>query len=397
MKIVIAALTAPCSLNGVSRHAANLVRGLLSLPDAPEVHFLAGEWQRAMFPSAIARTDSHLHFHWIRLRHNNFSRIAWYYRDLPSIADQLEADVVHMTCPAPVHPGAYKCPTVVSLHDLYPFDIPGNFGSLRSEISRRLMRQCFTNIDAIACVSAYTHSRLDWWFTPEVSRKAVTIPNSIEPIYGSAHRPPQPLRAGQAFLLCIAQHRQNKNVPLALRIFAQALRAKVLPWYTRFLLLGINGPDTRRILKEVRNLDLGDRVVILNGINDQELLWCYRNCCLLLAPSSIEGFGLPVAEALIAGCPVVCSDIPAFREIGGNRCRYVAFGEGMMTGYLEAIQQTIAETWKSGEPMPKLAPILIAGKYIDLYRRLSVFPIAIQNGMLRHSASETPRMESPLN
>ena len=45
----------------------------------------------------------------------------------------------------------------------------------------------------------------------------------------------------------------------------------------------------------------------------------------------------------------------------------------------------------------EFAPILIAGKYMDLYRRLSVFPIAIQNGMLQHSASETPRMESPLN
>ena len=210
------------------------------------------------------------------------------------------------------------------------------------------------------------------------------------PMYGTAHRPPRPIRACQPFMLCIAQHRQNKNVPLALRIFAQTLRAKILPRYTRFLLLGINGPDTRRILNEVRNLDLGDRVVILSGISDQELLWCYRNCCLLLAPSSIEGFGLPVAEALMAGCPVVCSDIPAFREIGGNRCRYVAFGESLMAGYMKAIQQTLAETWKPGESMPEFAPTSIGGKYMDLYRRLSGFPIAVQSGTLLHSASETP-------
>ncbi len=394
MKIVIAALSAPCSLNGVSRHAANLARGLLSLPDAPEVHFLAGEWQREMFPSAIAQTGSHFHLHWIQIRRSNFGRIAWYYRDLPSIAAQLEADVVHMTCPAPVRAGTYKCPTVVSLHDLYPFDIPENFGIVRSAISRRLMKQCLMKIDAIACVSAYTRSRLARWLPAQVGKKALTIPNAVAPIYG-AGAAPQPLRGGQPFVLCVAQHRQNKNVPLALRVFDRALRANILPRHTRFLVLGIPGPDTRRILKEIRNLDLGNRVVLLSGISDQELRWCYRNCSLLLAPSSIEGFGLPIAEALIAGCPVVASDIPPFREIGGDCCRYVAFGEGWMEGYLGAILQTLAEPREPGASMPELAPISIAGRYMDLYRRLGGSRSVSQNGMLRHLDSEARKMEVP--
>jgi glycosyltransferase involved in cell wall biosynthesis len=227
-------------------------------------------------------------------------------------------------------------------------------------------------VDAIACVSAFTRSRLAHWLPPQVSQKALTIPNSVAPIY-DAGAAPQPLRGGQPFVLCIAQHRQNKNVPLALRIFAQALRANIFARDTRFLVLGISGPDTRRILKEVLDLDLGDRVALLSGISDQELRWCYRNCSLLLAPSSVEGFGLPIAEALISGCPVVCSDIPPFREVGGNHCRYVAFGEGLMEGYLGAIQQTLAEPRKPGASMPELAPSSIAGRYMDLYRRLGGF------------------------
>jgi len=346
VKIVIAALSAPSSLNGVSRHAANLARGLLSLPDAPEVHLLVGHWQKEIFPSAIGRTNSRFHLHLIQIRDSNFARIAWYYRDLPAISAQLEADVVHMAYPSPVRADAYRCPTVVSLHDLYPFEIPQNFGIVRSEISRRLMRHCLSKIDAIACVSKFTKSRIAEWFPPEVSRKAGTIPNSIAPIYGVGVAPRQ-FRGGHPFVLCVAQHRQNKNVPLALRIFAQALSAEALPVQARFLVVGNSGPDTRRILEEVRKLGLADRVVLLSGISDQELLWCYRNCSLLLAPSSIEGFGLPIAEALSAGCPVVCSDIPPFREFGGNSCRYVAFGVGSMEAYIGAIRQALNEPRRS--------------------------------------------------
>lgn len=381
MKIVIAALTAPCRLNGVSRHAANLARGLLSLPNAPDVHLLAGAWQKEMFPPTIARIDSRFHFHWIQIRNNNIARIAWYYRELPAIAAQLEADVVHLTCPAPVRAGAYKSPTVVSLHDLYPFDIPANFGVLRSEITRRLMRQCLTRVDAIACVSAFTRAQLALWFSANVSRKALTIPNSMEPICGAAHAP-EAFQAGQSFVLCVAQHRQNKNVPLAIMIFARALQAKVLPPHSRLLVLGINGPETRRILKELRELRLEDKVVLRSGISDQEILWCYRNCLLLLAPSSIEGFGLPVAEALIAGCPVVCSDIPPFREIGGNHCRYVAFGKGVIEGYLRAMQQAMAAPRQPGISRPEFAPASIASSYMELYRQLNGFLAVPQYGIL---------------
>ncbi len=53
-------------------------------------------------------------------------------------------------------------------------------------------------------------------------------------------------------------------------------------------------------------------------------------------PSFAEGFGLPVAEALAAGTPVVASDIEAFREVGGEAIDYLDPLDGR--GWLQAVR-----------------------------------------------------------
>src|SRR5579871_3320685 len=241
MKIVIAAVSAPTQLNGVSRHAANLVRGLLALPAAPEIHLLAGAWQTEMFAQAVACADPRLHIHPISIPHRNLARICWYYRGLPKIANRLAADVVHLSYTMPLDRRALATPAVVSLHDLYPFDIPQNFGPIKGAVNRQLMHQCLRNADAIACVSESTRQRLRGRFGPSLHRKAVTIPNSVEPIAAAPVAPPQ-LSGEPPFLLCIAQHRVNKNIPLAVQIFAHLLRRRILRPDTRLLVIGIPGP-----------------------------------------------------------------------------------------------------------------------------------------------------------
>jgi glycosyltransferase involved in cell wall biosynthesis len=259
---------------------------------------------------------------------------------------------------------------VVSLHDLYPFDIPQNFGRLKGMINRELMHQCLRSVDAIACVSESTRTRLKQRFGAQLSRKAVTILNAVEPVPATAVRRPPQLGGNEPFLLCVAQHRQNKNIPLALRVFERLLRRRVLRENARLLVVGIPGPDTRLIEMLIRQAGLDHNVSLITGISDAELQWCYRNCELLLAPSSIEGFGLPVAEALLAGCPVVCSDIPAFREIGAGRCRYVAFGENAVDRYQQAVRERLAEPRGVPVMLQRLSPAAIAREYLALYRRL---------------------------
>jgi len=357
-------------MNGVSRHAANLARALLQTSVVSKVHFVAGIWQKEMFRQACELNDPRLHMHFVDLMDANLSRLVWYYRELPHVAAQLEADVVHFAYPAPMQSAAYRCATVLSLHDLYPFDIPENFGRLSRPFTQALMRRCVKRVDAVACVSEATQTRLEKLF-PAQARKTVTIPNVVERDRSIRMDRFAAIPDDRTFFLCVAQHRANKNVPLAIRIFGRILRKRMIPCSSQLVVVGIEGPDSRAIQAEISELRLAANVLLLSGLSDAELQWCYRHCRLLLAPSKIEGFGLPIGEALLAGCPVVCSDIPAFREVGGDRCHYVRWGEGLLQEYENAIRAVLESPRPNPVSLPDFSLRTIGNKYVSLYETLA--------------------------
>jgi glycosyltransferase involved in cell wall biosynthesis len=373
MNVAIAAMSAPTQMNGVSRHAANLVRALLSTTAISEVHFLAGAWQRKMFRNALCCADPRLHTHWIPLREANLSRLFWYYRELPCIAAQLETDVVHFTFPAPKAPAAFPCPTVLSLHDLYPFAIPRNFGMLKSLLARHTIAQCIRRVDAVACVSSTTRADFIRRF-PAQAYKARVIHNIVEfrgPAMMTGNL--QPLKS-RRFILCVAQHRSNKNIPLAVSVFERLLTSRIFAAEARLVVVGIPGPETRKIEEMIRNARLSHKVLMFSGLSDAELRWCYQNCDLLLAPSSQEGFGLPVAEALLAGARVVCSDISAFRELGGESCRYVSWTGDPVTAYVSAVRDALAAVPARTPSLLHLSASSIGEQYAHLYSELAGSP-----------------------
>jgi O-antigen biosynthesis alpha-1,2-rhamnosyltransferase len=63
----------------------------------------------------------------------------------------------------------------------------------------------------------------------------------------------------------------------------------------------------------------GKQLFLLRDVSDRELDYAYRHASALVIASEIEGFGLPVAEAIQRGLPVLCSDIPVFREVADGK------------------------------------------------------------------------------
>ncbi len=393
MKVLVAAASFATSISGLQRHAFNVARCLLLRPEVSALHLVVAPWQCNLAQAAGLPADGRLSIHIADIRRGSISRNLWYYRRLPKLAAELQVDLVHLSYPMPLNAAAFDCPVVVSLHDLYPYEVPMNFGFPKFILNRMVLQQCLRQADAIACVSDATRIRLKQYTPAAVWQKALRIYNCVELERRSSSECPLPGWRSQPFLLCVAQHRRNKNIPTLICAFRRLLRSGEIASNARLVVVGMAGPESAKIRRLVALRGLSGSVDLLEGLTEPELQWCYRHCEALVAPSLSEGFGLPVAEGLLAGCRVVCSDIAAHREIGDGLCQFVSLREYAVEALAGAMIDALQEPKPEPVALPDLSSPAVARQYMALYRRLVLAGAQAENtrtaGSIKIKTSES--------
>jgi glycosyltransferase involved in cell wall biosynthesis len=117
------------------------------------------------------------------------------------------------------------------------------------------------------------------------------------------------------YFLYVGNAYPHKNLERLISAFE-----KVLNEHTNLKLILVGQKDY--FYKRLEKENQSDNVIFYGKANDNELVSLYTNAIGLVAPSLMEGFGLPVLEAMSLKCLVVASDIPAFREIAGETAIY---------------------------------------------------------------------------
>ena len=123
-------------------------------------------------------------------------------------------------------------------------------------------------------------------------------------------------------LLHVGSTIPRKRIDVLLEVFAavRAVRSDAR-------LVRVGGPFTAEQRVHARQLGVLDAIIVLPFVDRATLSAVYRRAVLALLPSEREGFGLPLVEALGCGTPVVASDIPALREVGGDAAEYCPVGD----------------------------------------------------------------------
>lgn len=132
---------------------------------------------------------------------------------------------------------------------------------------------------------------------------------------------------------------------------AQALEAFNLLWAhgidITLVIAGLPGWMTDIVQRRIRHHDeFGRRLFWFMGASDALLEKLYATCTALLAPSEGEGFGLPLIEAARHDLPILCRDLPVFREIAGEHATY--FSGRDAESLADAVSAWL-DSWRSGK------------------------------------------------
>jgi glycosyltransferase involved in cell wall biosynthesis len=114
----------------------------------------------------------------------------------------------------------------------------------------------------------------------------------------------------------------HKNLERLLLALAKITSRRKMFKNFSLVLVGEQDFFYKRLVNYVKELRLENKVIFWGKADRQELNTLYRNAIALVFPSLMEGFGLPGLEAMAAGCPVVCSDIPVLREVYSEAAIY---------------------------------------------------------------------------
>ncbi len=198
-------------------------------------------------------------------------------------------------------------PFVLTLHDLIHLRVPEEGSPLKRLYYDRIVRPALFRAFRVLTVSEWSKGEIVAW-SGLAEERVVVAGNGAGPAFspeGPRHAP------GYPYFLYVGNRKPHKNLPLAVEAFSRAR----LPEGFRLLLSGGPDPGTRALL---RKRGIEDRGVFFGEIAEGDLPALYRGATALLFPSRIEGFGLPVLEALACGTPVLASRIPAVEETAGS-------------------------------------------------------------------------------
>ncbi len=205
---------------------------------------------------------------------------------------------------------------LLTVHDIEQLKTPRR--QVRDLPFKLFGRRGIMATDRLVTVSCSTRDEVVEW-TGYPRERIRVIHNGIDhsiyrPAAGPSTTPPES-GGGSSYILYVGSEKPRKNIGGLLEVLGHLAGEDI-----RLIKAGRPGGDNNRLrtLEQARRLGVEGSLEFTGHVSEEKLADLYRGALAMIMPSSYEGFGIPLIEAMACGCPVICSDIPPFREVGGE-------------------------------------------------------------------------------
>jgi glycosyltransferase involved in cell wall biosynthesis len=223
-------------------------------------------------------------------------------------------------------------------YDLIPILMPHLVPSFYVPIIRDYLVRLLGVADHIICISKTTQKDLESFakgldlLIPPTSVHYLGSTLHSEPHSGSLPR----VLLSQPFIIFVSTIEPRKNHQVLYQAYLELSKDAVFQEIPLLVFVGMQGWEVDNLVHFLKNdprlLDRNgaSKILHLSKVNDAELHWLYKNCEFSVYPSTYEGWGLPIAESLGVGTPVLSSDAPS--------CLEAADGRGLVARSLDPYQ-----------------------------------------------------------
>ena len=269
-----------------------------------------------------------------------FNYFIWKQIILPLKLLYFKAD--YLICPDYIAPKlTFKTKKIIVIHDSLFWDYPKNYSSLWRKYFLFLLELGINNKTKIVTTSNYSKTNL------KDRLKTIT---TINYVYQSSEKSQifnkktiSSLRLPKSYILHIGSFEKRKDLLTLVKAFCD-LKKNHSNKNLKLILAGavtVNGNKKvyNKIKSFIDNNNLDSDVIFPNFISNEDLSIYYKNALVYVFPSIDEGFGIPIIESFSYSTPVVCSNIPVFKEIGNDAVVY--FEKGNFISLSEKIQELI--------------------------------------------------------
>jgi glycosyltransferase involved in cell wall biosynthesis len=226
-----------------------------------------------------------------------------------------------LLCPSYVAPLLTSAPTLLIHHGSYE-GFPSAFPWLARNKARAIYALSAHRASVVSTVSEYSRRDMARFYRLDPGRIHV-IPEGVDT---RAFRPLEPGTVAQfrsklrqpdrPFILYVGKPTERRNLANLIRAFARLKVSEGVPH--QLLIVGADLPGDSPFRRVIETEGVASDIEIIGYTNHQELPAIYNAAEMLVYPSSYEGFGMPVLEAMACGTPVVALNNTAFPEFAGG-------------------------------------------------------------------------------